>query len=166
MINELMGTIPGSIHIAIQPSETYSKATLRPFIEKMFEGHHMKGCYSMEDRRAARAFITKKTDDFLNRICIKPKDESELIVMTQAPIEDALIIQDQFLAAAGIFVSLGTVNVLGRFTPVNQDELVKLVKYKTEREVKKKKEEQEKNEIPTPEIPGGPADPGDPVMTT
>jgi hypothetical protein len=137
MIDGLMGTMPGNIHIAIQPSETYSREGLKPFLEQMFEGHHMKGAYTMQERREARKFVDTKVEQFLNKIIKKPENEKELVIMTQAPIEEAVRIQDNFLSAAGIFVIFVTVDVLGRPVIVPGDEISKVLKYKEERERKK-----------------------------
>jgi len=137
MLDNLMGTLPGNLHIAIQPSETYSKQALKPFLEQMFEGHHMKGAFTMEDRRMARKFVDTKVEQFLAKIIKKPASDRELIIMTQAPIEEAIKVQDNFLSV-GVFISFVTVDVLGRPCIVPGDEIAKVLKYKEERERKKR----------------------------
>lgn len=140
MLDNLMGTMPGNIHIAIQPSETYSAEALKPFLERMFEGHHMRGVYSMAEKREARKFIDSKVEKFIAKIIKKPEKENELIVMTQCAIEDAITIQDNFLSASGIFVTFVTVDQLSRPTIIPGDEIAKLLKYKEDRERKRKEE--------------------------
>lgn len=94
----------------------------------------------MAEKREARKFIDSKVEKFIAKIIKKPEKENELIVMTQCAIEDAITIQDNFLSASGIFVTFVTVDQLSRPTIIPGDEIAKLLKYKEDRERKRKEE--------------------------